>query len=213
MWDEADLIPISALQHWVYCPRQCGLIHLEQAWAENRFTAEGRLLHEKAHEASHETQGQVRIERGLSLRSNAHGLVGVADVVEFHPDPGGPRAFPVEYKRGRTKKHAADRVQLCAQALCLEEMLGRAIEEGALFYGQSRRRQEVRFDDALRRETIDVIAQVRSMLRDGRTPPPLNDQRCGQCSLRAECLPAVCGSGLGSAAWLRRSIRRALEGQ
>lgn len=211
MWDEADLVPLSALQHWIYCPRQCGLIYLERVWAENRFTAEGRLLHEKAHEAGYETRGQVRIARGLSLRSEAHGLVGVADVVEFHRADGHWLAFPVEYKRGRSKDHAADRAQLCAQALCLEEMLGQHIAAGALFYGQSRRRQDVDFDAALRGQTIVTIAQVRAMLRLGRTPPPPNDKRCPQCSLRQACLPAICGTGLGSAAWLARKISRALE--
>ncbi len=185
MFAEADLIPISALQHWVYCPRQCGLIHLEACWEENRLTAEGRLLHQKAHEPTLERQGQVRLERGLALRSRVLGIAGVADVVEFHP--GGP--LPVEYKRGRAKRHDADRVQLCAQALCLEEMLGVAVPTGALFYGASRRREVVALDAALRARVARVIGEVRAMLASGRTPPPLPGKACANCSLVETCLP------------------------
>lgn len=150
MFAEADLIPISALQHWAFCPRQCGLIHLEGLWAENRLTAEGKVLHDQAHNGAGESRGRLRIERGLALRSLSLGLTGKADVVEFHREAWGWQPFPVEYKRGRPKSHDADRLQLCAQAVCLEEMLQVAVPHGALFYGATRRRQEVDFDERLR---------------------------------------------------------------
>jgi len=144
-YTEDDLIPISALQHFVFCERQCALIHIEQAWTENRLTAEGRLLHERVHDQGGESRAGVRIERGLPLRSLRLGLVGVADVVEFHPlSEGGWRPFPVEYKRGKPKRNACDEIQVCAQALCLEEMLGVRIPAGALFYGKTHRSQNFR---------------------------------------------------------------------
>src|SRR5882724_4292817 len=131
MKDTAERLPISALQHWLYCPRQCALIHVERLWSENAFTAEGRVLHERAHEGGEENRPGLHITRGISLWSERLGLSGVADVVEFRGPDGRP--FPVEYKRGRPKPHRADEVQLCAQGLCLEEMLGVVIPEGALF--------------------------------------------------------------------------------
>jgi CRISPR-associated exonuclease Cas4 len=148
---EDGLIPLSALQHYLFCPRQCALIHVEQMWAEDAATAEGRLLHEKVDAGGGETRPGVRIARSLAIRSLALGVVGKADVVEFHGRAGRP--FPVEYKRGRPKSHRADEVQLCAQAICLEEMFGSAVETGALFYGETRRRSAVTFDADLREIT------------------------------------------------------------
>ena len=145
MYDEADYIMLSALQHYLYCPRQCALIHLEQVWAENRFTAEGRVLHERADSEEKARQGRVRTVRTLPIASARLGLSGQADVVEFHADGS---VYPVEYKRGRPKANRCDEVQLCAQALCLEEMLRLRIESGALFYGEKRRRKAVAFDAA-----------------------------------------------------------------
>ena len=148
MYSESDLLPLSGLQHILFCERQCAFIHLEREWTENRFTAEGRIMHERVHVQAHETRKDVRIEFSVPIRSFTLGLTGQADVVEFHPD----RVRPVEYRRGREKKDNWDRVQLCAQALCLAEMLGLDISEGDLFYGKIRRRRTVRFDHPLREE-------------------------------------------------------------
>ncbi len=211
MYTEDELVPLSALQHWVFCPRQCGLIHLEGQWGENRFTAQGRLLHEKAHQAGAERQGQVRIERGLALRSLSLGLTGKADVVEFHPFEGGWRPFPVEYKRGRPKSHDADRVQVCAQAMCLEEMLEVEIPTGALFYGDSRRREEVVFEPDLRSLVIRTAGEVHDMLDSGLTPPPRAGPLCKSCSMRPSCLPDRTKSPQASSRYLTRELRRAQE--
>lgn len=190
------------MQHLAYCPRQCALIHVEQVWAENRWTAEGRVLHERVDAQGAETRPGLRIARGVPLVSQALGLSGRADVVEFHADgAGGWRPFPVEYKRGRPKEHDADRVQLCAQALCLEEMLAVAVPEGALFYGQPRRREAVVFDGALRARTTDLARGVRALLSAGTLPPPLDDGRCKRCSLAEPC-------GVSTP---RRSARRWLD--
>lgn len=195
MQPPAEPIPISALQHYLYCPRQCALIHLEQLWAENLYTAEGRRLHEKAHGNTAESRRECKTVTGLQLCSRALGLVGQADMVEFHRRGGRWHPYPVEYKRGRPKSLDADRIQLCAQALCLEEMLDVAIPEGALFYGKTRRRQVVSLDESLRAQTRAAAAAVHELLRLGATPPPpplekANDL-CPACSLRDVCLPLV----------------------
>lgn len=188
-YSESDFIPLSALQHYLYCPRQCALIHLEQIWAENAHTAEGRLLHERAHSGKAETRGDVKTVTGLLLRSVELGLSGQADVVEFHRQDGAWLPYPVEYKRGRPKKHDADQAQLCAQAMCLEEMLGFAVPEGALFYGKTRRRQTVPFTAGLRGEVRKTALAVHELLHKGVTPPPIADERCAACSLLEDCLP------------------------
>jgi len=190
MYSPDDLIQLSALQHMVFCPRQCALIHVEQTWAESRLTAEGRIMHEHVHEEGNESRGNVRIERGVSLRSLRLGLIGKADVVEFHRQPDGAwLPFPVEYKRGKPKADDCDKVQLCAQAMCLEEMLDVHIPGGAIFYGRTRRRLDVAFDDALRRETEDTAKNTHNLIEAGKTPPPVYVKRCESCSLLADCLP------------------------
>ena len=189
MYDPADLITLSALQHYLFCPRQCALIHIEQIWEENLYTAEGRLLHEKADSGNVEIRGDMKTATGLPLRSLELGLAGRADVVEFHRREGEWYPFPVEYKRGRPKAHDADAVQLCAQALCLEEMLGLPVPEGALFYGKTRRRQQVAFDASLRGTTRSIAEAVHSLLERGISPPPAADDRCAACSLLDQCLP------------------------
>lgn len=200
--DQDGLAPLSALQHLVYCPRQCALIHLEQVWAENRWTAEGRLLHERVDEIGSETRGTLRIGRGVTLVSRRLGLGGRADVVEFRRRPDGLwQPFPVEYKRGKTKTHDADRVQLCAQALCLEEMLGVPVPDGALFYGQPRRREPVAFDPPLRQRTEALATELHRLLAADRLPPPAADERCARCSLAEPC-----GTGVP-----HRSARRWLD--
>ena len=190
MYSIDDLLPLSALQHIVFCERQCALIYTEQAWTENRLTVEGKIMHERVHDESRESRGDVRIDYGVSLRSLRLGLIGKADVVEFHRQPDGSwRPFPVEYKRGKPKADDCDKVQLCAQAICLEEMLSVAIPAGALFYGQTRHRLDVVFDEDLRRETEETARRAHALIASGRTPPPVYEKRCESCSLMAECLP------------------------
>ena len=184
---ETDFVPISALQHFLYCPRQCALIHVERVWMENRLTAEGRILHGRVEEAVTDRRFGVTTERSVPVRSTRLGLAGVVDVVEIHP---GGRVFPVEYKRGRPKRHRADEVQLCAQAVCLEEMLEQRIPEGALFYGRSRRRASVTFDPELRDLTAQTAHEVRGLIDSGTTPSPVYERRkCDSCSLKEACRP------------------------
>ncbi len=190
IFPEADLLPLSALQHLLFCDRQCALIHIEQAWSENRLTAEGRVLHERVHELGTESRGDVRIARGLRLRSLRLGLIGQADVVEFHQQPDGTTIpFPVEYKRGKPKAGQCDEVQLCAQALCLEEMLGVSIPEGALFYGQPRRRKEVVFSPELRAFVEAGARKLHALIAGGKTPPAVYEKKCESCSLFDLCRP------------------------
>lgn len=202
--DDDDSIPLSALQHHLYCPRQCALIHVEQLWEESRHTAEGRVLHEKADKPKIERRKGVRTVLAMPLAAPELGITGIADVVEFHQTAEeGERAFPVEYKRGRPKAHQADEVQLCAQALCLEFMLGQAVPAGALYYGQTRRRTDVPFDAPLRQLTLDTIAAVRAMLAAGLTPTARYDRRrCDACSLLDLCQPKLLGRTRSVNDWL-----------
>lgn len=186
-FNEEDLLSISALQHYVYCPRQCALIHIEGLWAENVLTVEGGHLHEQVDKPGSRLKDGVRTARDLPIRSYRLGIVGRADVVEFTPQ-GPPR--PVEYKRGKAKVIDADRVQLCAQALCLEEMIGTVIEEGDLFYGRTRRREIVTISDTLRTKTKTTIKALHALIANGTTPRvDYNQRKCGNCSLKDLCLP------------------------
>ena len=190
MFSEDELISISALAHFYYCKRRCALIHIEQLWDENRATVEGRIMHEKVHEQDRESRGSVRIEYGLPLRSLKLGLIGKADVVEFHRlDKDTWQPFPVEYKRGKPKVDHCDLIQLCAQAMCLEEMLSVPVLKGAIFYGRTRRRLDAALDDTLRKETEDTAEKTRDLIASGQTPPPVYEKRCESCSLMGECLP------------------------
>ena len=187
---EDDLLPISALQHLLYCERQCALIHIERVWEENLLTTDGRFLHEKVDAGEDCVRAGKRIARSVSLRSLQLGLSGVADVVEFGPDAGD--IYPVEYKRGRSKRANWDRIQLCAQAMALEEMLGVAVTEGALFYGKTRRRETVAFDIALRGETGRAAARLHQLVDARHTPPAHYDaSRCDACSLINLCMPSL----------------------
>lgn len=202
-----DPIPLSALQHYLYCPRQCALIHLERLWAENRHTAEGRVLHERTDQSRNERRRGVRTVSAMPVADADLGVSGIADMVEFHSDGGGERAYPVEYKRGRPKAHRADEVQLCAQALCLEGMLGQHIDEGALYYGKTRRRTAVTFDESLRALTRQVISDTRSLLSSGRTPSARYEPRlCDKCSLIDLCQPRLLGRRTTVAAWLKHQL-------
>lgn len=206
--EDDDFIALSALQHYLYCPRQCALIHVEQLWAENVHTAEGRLLHERADQPRSERRRGVRTVTAMPLAHPALGIVGVADVVEFHQTPEGEGIVPVEYKRGRPKAHQADEVQLCAQALCLEAMTGQSVPAGALFYGKTRRRTDVVFDEALRRLTLDTVAAVRAMLDAGSTPTAdYQPRRCDSCSLLDLCQPRLLGRRGTVGAWLAKQLK------
>jgi CRISPR-associated exonuclease Cas4 len=204
---EVEPIPISALNQYCYCPRRCALIHIEQIWDENRATAEGRIMHERVHEQDRESRGNVRIEYGLPLRSLRLGLIGKADVVEFHrisKDLWQP--FPVEYKRGTPKHDHCDLIQLCAQAICLEEMLSVSVPSGAIFYGRTRRRLDVSFDENLRKETEDAAKQAHQLIASGKTPPPVYEKRCKSCSLMEECIPKTIGKKSSVKRYLARMV-------
>lgn len=205
MYDESDLLPLSGLQHVVFCERQFALIHVEQVWVENVLTAEGRQLHEQVDSGDAEARRDCRTARGVPLQSLTLGLAGRADVVEFHRDSSGAvlpgvaglwRPYPVEYKRGRPKSHRADEVQVCAQGMCLEEMLGTAVPRGALFYGKPRRRQEVVFDDALRDLVRAAAARIHELIDYGVTPPAVREKKCDTCSLLEICRPEATGKSV-----------------
>jgi CRISPR-associated exonuclease Cas4 len=227
MYTEDDLLPISALQHLAFCERQWALIHLEGQWAENPLTVEGRHLHDRTHQPESESRGDLRIARGLRLRSLRLGLSGIADVVEFQRVAGVPeenanppnqtaagvrlpgvrglwQPAPVEYKRGRPKLGPYDEIQLCAQALCLEEMLGVAISAGALYYGQPHQRQEVALTVELREQTEKLAARLHELTRIGRTPLAIYEKKCESCSLLTLCMPKTTGG--------RKSVDRYLAG-
>jgi CRISPR-associated exonuclease Cas4 len=268
MYDEADLLPISALQHLAFCERQWALIHLEGLWAENRLTVEGRHLHDRTHQTETESRGDLRIARGLRLRSLRLGLTGIADVVEFHrvpevaqcPPPGpfdrlragsaaltaegteprrvpeheaatvgqanglpggvplpGVRGLwqpaPVEYKRGRPKLGPYDEIQLCAQALCLEEMLGVAISAAALYYGEPHQRKEVALGVELREQTEKLAARLHELTRIGRTPLAIYEKKCESCSLLTLCLPKALGKAQAVGKYLLEALGGVGNGQ
>ena len=193
-YTEDDLIMISALQHITFCERQCALIHIEQLWNESGLTAEGHIMHKRVHEQDRESRGNIRIEYGLPLRSLRLGLIGKADVVEFHRVKKNTwQPFPVEYKRGKPKADHCDKIQLCAQAMCLEEMLSISIPKGAIFYGRTRRRLDVTLDDALRKETEEAAKKAHQLISSGKTPAPVYEKRCKSCSLIGECMPKTAG--------------------
>jgi CRISPR-associated exonuclease Cas4 len=202
-----DPIPISAFQHWCYCPRQCGLIHLEQAFEENVHTLRGRAAHSAVDAPGLETRAGTRVERALPLFHDRMGWIGKADAVEF---VAGDTPYPVEYKHGSRHKRAdiaaCDDVQLAAQAVCLEAMTGKAVAEGALFYAKSKRRRVVSITPELRIQVETVASEVRAMLDAGVLPPPTSDRsRCRECSLKNICQPEAV-AGLADAATLRAEL-------
>ncbi|MDR2175741.1 MAG: CRISPR-associated protein Cas4 [Synergistaceae bacterium] len=218
MFSDEDLLPLSGLQHLAFCERQWALIHMEQEWAENVLTVEGKQLHEFVHEQGSGVRGGVRMVRGLRLRSLTLGLYGVADLVEFHPCggeaalqgtalqgaappgttpqgtslhglPGSWIPYPVEYKRGRKRYDRADETQLCAQALCLEEMLNVTVGQGAIYYGQPRRRSEITFVPELREAVAGLCRRARELYDARQMPPPKPGRHCANCSLENVCMP------------------------
>ncbi|MBS1828152.1 MAG: CRISPR-associated protein Cas4 [Acidobacteria bacterium] len=211
MYQESELLPLSGLQHLLFCERQWGLIHIEQQWEENRLTAEGRLLHAKADQAAPEQRPGVRIVRAMPLRSLRLGISGRADVVEFPRDGSPP--LPVEYKRGKAKADDIDRVQVCAQALCLEEMLGCIIPQAALYYGQPRRRTAVKLDSPLRQRTEMLAARMQELFRLRKTPAPVILPHCRNCSLVHLCEPDTLTKRGSAALFMKRAIRRQLTGE
>ena len=253
VYTEDNLLPLSGLQHLIFCERQAALIHVEGIWDDNRLTVQGAHLHERVHERDDESRPGIRIARGLPLRSLRLGLSGIADVVEFHAvdtdpkdddplawlddepadtaDPGqmdlctdsrGPpestsairlaevealwRPFPVEYKRGKPKPDRCDEVQLCAQAMCLEEMLDCHIAAGALFYGAIRRRYDVALDDTLRRTTEDAAKRLHALIDAGLTPAAVRQKKCRSCSLLDRCMPRTPGQARSAALYLQQAI-------
>ncbi len=201
IYREEDFLQLSGLQHFAFCRRQWALIHIEQQWRENLRTVEGDLLHRRAHdEQARERRGDILILRGLSVASAALGISGKCDVVEFRADPGGISLrgeeglwvpFPVEYKRGSPKPHRADELQLCAQAMCLEEMLCCTVSEGAIFYGETRRRTSVSFSRELREQVKAMLEEMHQLYRRGYTPKVRRSRSCNACSLKELCLPAL----------------------
>jgi CRISPR-associated exonuclease Cas4 len=223
MFDEDELLQLSALQHLVFCERQCALIHIENVWADNALTVQGEHMHDKVHENGDRTEsrGDARIARGLPLRSLRLGLSGIADVVEFHRvnEGGIPladiqglwRPFPVEYKRGRPKRDRCDEVQVCAQAICLEEMLAVEIPEGALFYGATHHRFDVIFDAALRAETERTAMRLHDLVRSRKIPPAVRERKCDRCSLKDICIPEIAAMRHSAKSYLDNVIKKSLS--
>lgn len=187
--DSSRLIPISALQHYAFCPRQCALIHNEQVWAENYLTAHGQLLHQRVDSGEPETRKGVRYERGLVVSAPLLGLTGKLDLLEKELSSG--KLTPVEYKRGKPKKGDCDSVQLCAQVLCLEEMTGQAITQSALWYWQTRKREMVPINDALRKRTLGLLDTIKNLFLQGKTPKAVYGKHCKSCSLLDICNPLI----------------------
>lgn len=189
MYTEDDFIMISALQHYVYCPRQCGLIHVDDVWQENVFTVRGNILHGKVDTDTYETRGNTKTVRGLRIHSYKFGITGRCDVVEFKETENGKIVLPVEFKSGEPKEDISDKVQLCAQAICLEEMLNITIKQGTFFYGKIRRRNIVDIDEELRIQTENIILAVRQIVASKKIPIAEFQTKCRNCSLQSICQP------------------------
>ena len=226
MFDEKDLLPLSALQHLLFCERQCALIHIERQWKDNHLTIEGSYLHNNVDENAprREVRGDMALFRGLSLQSLRLGLVGRADMIEMHRDdsqqnaknpnsinisglPGKWIPFPVEYKRGKPKHDKSDMVQLCAQALCLEEMLKLRITKGALFYGRTQKRLQVDFDTKLRELTVSTASRLHELINNKKTPRAQKAQKCNNCSMIELCMPEVMTNKSSAKKYIERMVR------
>ena len=220
MFEEDELLPISALQHFVFCPRRCALVHIEQIWTENQFTVEGDMLHERVDELGRESRSALIVSHGAGIRSLRFGITGKVDVVEFRLNGETQRGcklagkagtwtpYPIEYKRGTARRGLGDDIQICAQALCLEEMLECSVPAGSIYYAATRKRREIAFDAHLRAETVTAILGVRSLVTRGVTPPPEYGKKCDTCSLFDLCQPKLPASGKDP----RRYLARYLEG-
>lgn len=200
-YQEEDFLQLSGIQHFLFCRRQWALIHIEQLWAENERTVDGNLMHKKAHDShSHTHRGDILTVRGMKVHSSKLGISGECDVVEFHASPEGIKlaktkgtwtVYPVEYKRGETKPDSSDEAQLCAQAMCLEEMLCCEIPEGALYYGKLRHRQPVTFTPELREQVRSAAEEMHQMYKRGHTPKIKPKKGCNACSLKTVCVPKL----------------------
>jgi len=182
------VVALSALQHWIYCPRQCGLIHLEQVFEDNIHTARGQAVHHLVDTPGYEIKSGVRVERALPVWCDRLNLIGKADLVEFYVDGS---VYPVEFKHGAKRQKLHDDIQLAAQAICLEEMLQHPVLKGAIFHATSHRRREVTITPELRQLVEETADAIRSMLTSGQLPPPVNDARCNECSLKDICQPGA----------------------
>lgn len=202
-YTEADYLHLNGLQHLRFCPRQCALIYVESQWQENFFTAEGHVLHEKVHSGIGESRRVVRIERDLKIASSVLGITGCTDAVEFYKDG---KIVPVEYKHGEPKEDSCDEVQLCAQVLCLEEMLKCRIDEGALFYFKKRKRISVPITDELREETVSLAKKFHELVASGITPEAVYTKKCGSCSLTECCFPESAGKGKSVSGYMKRQL-------
>jgi len=204
--DDADYPPLSALNDFLFCARRCAIHRLEGVWLENQHTTAGTIDHRRVHAVRDSEESSFRTARGLRLISHELCVQGVADLVEFHPSPTGGEdiPFPIEYKRGKRRKWDNDEVQLCAQAMCLEEMRGVVVPEGAIFHIRSKRRRVVAFDAALRSATRRAAEQLLKLLSSGVTPSPIRHAKCLQCSVRSVCLPDLIGD---TAAYLRAAAK------
>ncbi|MDR0571608.1 MAG: CRISPR-associated protein Cas4 [Rickettsiales bacterium] len=191
MYSEDDLLHIRGLQQILYCKRRCALLFLEQQWTDNYFTAKGIMMHEKVHEEKIERKKGVTIERDVYLKSYELGLVGKSDVVEFHKSGTQLIPYPVEYKSGKAKNDNTDKVQLCAQAMCLEEMTNVKIPQGSIFYGRTRNRLNVEFDKKLREQTTRLAKEFHDLINSGKTPKPEYSKKCNNCSFQEICLPKI----------------------
>ena len=219
-FEEDDLLPISGLQHLLFCERRAALVHTEGLWNENVFTTEGGLMHERVHQAETEVRGDIRIARGLRLRSLRMGLSGMADMVEFHRIgedasvkgielegvPGCWKPVPIEYKRGKLRHEEGYEIQTCAQAMCLEEMLGVEIPSGAIYYGETKRRLEIAFDTKLREATELAAARLHALVKSAETPKAEMGPKCKSCSLIEVCLPKVTGKSGDVRRYLQKAI-------
>lgn len=213
MDEEKEYHSLSALQHMIFCRRQCALIHVEQLWVDNQFTAEGSIMHERVDRGDNSEKGRIRIEYSLPLKSDLLGVTGKADAVEFHKQKGGEWIpFPVEYKRGKPKKDNSDKVQLCAQAICLEEMMEAQIDKGVLFYGKTRRRLDVVFTADLRGETLKIARELHTMLKQGITPKAQYTKKCDSCSFYQICMPKTLQKNRSVAAWMKKMVDTELDG-
>lgn len=212
LYSEEDLVPISALQHLIFCERQWALIHLEQIWEDNRLTAEGNQLHERVDTPGSESRKNIKIVRSLRLRSLKYGLTGIADVVEFQRmnEADAWQPYPIEYKRGKPKKDLSDSVQLCAQAICLEEMLKLKVPKGAFYYGELKTRVEIELDDSLRKSTLEYIQRLHQIIKAKKTPQATYEKKCNSCSLINHCMPN-CTNGKKSVAAYMNSIIKGVE--
>lgn len=209
MYEESDYLLLSGLQHIKFCPRQCALIHIEQLWYENYFTASGRVQHEKVHSGVGESRRVMRTERDLKIASSLLGITGQTDAVEFYSDG---TIIPIEYKHGEPKNDTCDEVQLCAQAICLEEMLNCKITEGDIFYFKIRKRICVKITDELRKETIELAQSFHNLVEGGKTPSANYTHKCEACSFVDECFPESAGRNKSVDIYLKRRIQSEIIG-